>query len=108
MLETIFFIGIPLIILLFTSIKRNRQVGKTWNGLLSATVLIQDKELHCTHCGHNKFQKREGMLTTTWVTFFRCAFWNQSVPCYVCKNCRFIHWFLEPKEKVEIVRDPID
>lgn len=103
-----FLLSITVMILFVTYQKRKKQVGETWSGPLSATVVIQDKELHCQHCGHHKFNKREGMLTTTWVTFFRFAFWNQSAPCYVCKNCGFVHWFVQPKEKAEVVRDAKD
>lgn len=103
--DDIFLIGAIVIIFFITCRKKAKQLGKMWDKPLSATVVIQDKELHCAHCGHDKFKKREGLLTTTWATFFRLAFWNQSAPCYVCTHCGNVHWFLSPEEKAEIQHD---
>jgi len=84
--------------------KKKSQLGKTWDGPLTAIVVIKEKELQCSHCSHNQFSKVEGLLTTTWVTLFRFPFWNKSASCFVCKNCGFVHWFLQPKEKADVKR----
>lgn len=107
-IDSIILISIVAIPFFLTFRKKQKQVGKMWDGPLSATVTVQDKELHCAHCGHHKFKKREGLLNTTWVTFFQFPFWNQSAPCYVCSNCGYVHWFLSPKEKADILRDSND
>jgi len=97
----------PVLIIIFFVIvflKRKSQLGKTWDGPLSATVLIEGKMLTCNHCEHTKFSKVEGLLTTTWITFFFSPFWNRSASCFVCKKCRHVHWFIEPKEEANITR----
>lgn len=93
---------IALLPLIITFIKRRRQVGKTWCKPVHATVLIKDKQLQCTHCGQDKFSKREGLLATSIVSFFRMSFWNYSAPCYICQNCGCVHWFVSPEEKADI------
>jgi hypothetical protein len=97
---------ITLVTIIF--IKRKKQLGKTWEKPFQSTVSIKDKELKCSHCTHNKFNKREGLLNTSWVTFFQFAFLNYSAPCYSCCNCGFLHWFVEPKEKVEVKKQELE
>ena len=92
------------IILVF---KKRNQVGKTWDGPIGAEVTIGDKILTCSHCGHNKFSKREGLLTTTWITLFLSPFWNRSARCFHCKNCGYLHWFIRSEEKAEIERSNV-
>ena len=86
---------------LITLIKKKRQLGKTWNVLHERAVLIQDKKLTCPHCQNDQFSKVEGLLTTSWVTFFHLAFWNRSASCFVCSKCNNAQWFLSPKEKID-------
>ncbi|HEV8051408.1 MAG TPA: hypothetical protein VGP47_02860 [Parachlamydiaceae bacterium] len=95
-------------VFIITFIKKSKQMGKNRDERLSSTVNIQGKDLLCAHCGHNQFKKREGLLTTTWMTLFRMAFWNQSARCYVCTDCGNLHWFLSPNERAEIQRDSND
>lgn len=100
------FLGLGLIILFFIIVfyKKKKQVGKTWDGCVSAKVTINDQTLSCSHCGHDKFAKREGLINTTWVTLFRFPFFNKSARCFVCKNCGYLHWFVDTEEKSEIER----
>ena len=94
------------LLIIITLIKRKKQIGKTWCGPLSAHVQIASKELCCKHCGNTKFQKREGILVTSLVCFFRFDFWNQSAACYSCIKCGCIEWFVNAtEEKVEIERN---
>ena len=89
-----------------TAIKKRRQVGKLWSGPVRATLEIAGKQLCCRHCEHTKFRKREGILVTSWIAFFRFAFWNQSAVCYTCVQCGHIEWFVYPPEgKIEFERD---
>jgi hypothetical protein len=100
-------IALMLVPFIITAIKKKRQLGKTWAGPLSATLQIAGKELSCRHCGQNKFQKREGILVTSWVALFHFQFWNQSAACYTCIRCGGVEWFVLPKEdKVQIERHP--
>ena len=104
MIPAIILILIFLTPFVITYLKRKKQLGITWGGPVESSVIIQDKELQCSHCGHNKFEKREGLLTTSWVTFFRFPFWNYSASCFVCRKCGFLHWFVNPKEKTSFER----
>lgn len=83
-----------------TALKKKKQIGDLWSGPLSAAVIIQDIPLTCSHCQSTKFQKREGILVTSWVALFRFEFWNQSAACYSCMKCGHIEWFVRPKDRV--------
>lgn len=91
---------------IITAIKKRRQLGLLWpvNTATKAKLKIAGKNLQCTHCGNTKFQKREGILVTSWVAFFRLSFWNLSATCYTCADCGHIEWFVRPKEE-DIERD---
>ena len=86
---------------LITLIKKKKQLGKTWNIPNEKSVIIKDKKLTCPHCQNDQFSKVEGLLTTSWVTFFHFAFWNRSASCFVCSKCASVQWFLSPEEKPE-------
>src|SRR3989344_40072 len=104
--------GMPILVVLcilimpwiITFCKKKKQLGVTWDIPLTSTIEIHGKELKCSHCQGTQFSKREGLLTTTWVSFFRLAFWNRSASCFICQNCKFAHWFLSPCEKTQIKR----
>jgi hypothetical protein len=94
---------LALIFMIIVFVKKRRQVGKLWsNGGSTAIVEVENKKLQCTHCGHDHFRKREGLLATTWVAFFHFTFWNESARCFVCTNCGFVHWFLTRTEKADL------
>jgi len=101
-----FCLFIPVLLpFIITAIKKKRQLGKVWSGPLSASLFIAGKPLSCKHCGHVKFQKREGILVTSWVDFFGFSFWNHSGSCYSCIDCGHIEWFVSPKEEnIEFTR----
>ena len=86
---------------LITLVKKKKQLGRTWRYPEISKITIQDKELKCAHCANDQFSKVEGLLTTSWVTFFHLAYWNRSASCFICSNCKNVHWFLSPKEKRE-------
>ncbi len=64
-LSSIIWLIFPAVTWGITFHKKRSQLGKTWEGPLAATVVIKDKELQCSHCGHNQFSKAEGLLATT-------------------------------------------
>lgn len=106
-LGSLFYIGFLLLPFIITYIKKKRQVGALWNPVLQARVRIAGKELVCSHCQCKHFSKREGILVTSWVAFFRFSFWNQSAACFECIQCGCVQWFSRPKEEiVEMVRIP--
>lgn len=96
-------IALPFVI---TAVKKRRQLGRVWSGPVSATLLIAGKKLCCHHCGQTKFQKREGILVTSWIAFWRWSCWNQSAACYTCIECGHVEWFVSAKEEnVEFTRN---
>lgn len=72
-----------------------------WDRPVSAVVQIEGKELQCSHCGHNQFSKREGILVTKWVSLMGLSFWNRSARCFSCQNCGFLHWFVRTEEQAD-------
>lgn len=99
-----FSIGILILPFAITYLKKKRQVGKLWSGVLCAKVRLQGKDLHCSHCASSHFFKREGILVTSWVAYFRFSFWNQSAACYECIRCGSVQWFSRPQqEEVEMI-----
>lgn len=91
-----------IVVLIICYVKKKRQVGSLSSSLGGmATVVLAEKKLQCSHCGFDRFRKREGILATTWVTLFQFTFWNESARCFVCAKCGFVHWFLNREEKIE-------
>jgi len=89
----------PTIIIIFwliTLIKKKKQLGKSFSD--PKKIKVKGKELSCFACGNNTFSKREALLNTTWILFFKFGFWNRSSACYVCSKCSHIHWFVESKD----------
>jgi hypothetical protein len=102
----LFYLAFLIVPFVVTAMKKRRQLGRGWTGPVSATLSISNKELCCKHCAHTKFQKREGILVTSWIAFFRLSFWNQSAACYTCAQCGHVEWFIRPtEEKVEFSQD---
>jgi hypothetical protein len=95
----IFIVGFFLIIFL----KRHYQLGKTWDGPVAAKVRVNNNYLTCHVCKFNFFQKREGLLNTTFLTLFQLGYFNKSATCYACVKCGHIHWFDNKDQEVEIV-----
>ena len=91
----VFWPAIIIIFWLITLIKKKKQLGKSWCGITK--IKVKDKELSCYACGNDTFSKREALLNTTWILFFKFGFWNRSSACYVCSQCSHIHWFVESK-----------
>lgn len=51
--------------------------------------------LRCIVCRHDRFEKRAWKLNTTGMEFAGLGWANRNALCYVCVQCRFIHWFDE-------------
>jgi hypothetical protein len=108
-LEILFSLGLLLLLCLSIFIKRKIQVGKTWdvNSKMGSTskITIKNRPLVCFHCGDNIFGKREGLVTTSWITFWGWTIYNKSARCFICKNCGFLHWFVFSDKYQEIRHD---
>lgn len=50
-------------------------------------------DLSCVVCGNASFFQREWQLNTAGMSFFDLDFLNRSATCYICAECRHIHWF---------------
>lgn len=101
-----FEVAIFLILLIPLLLKRKRQVGKTWEGLVLTKVEINHMPLLCRHCNSEKFCKREALITTTVLTLLRWPFLNQSGVAYECILCGYIAWFSRPKETMVEIAHP--
>jgi hypothetical protein len=72
--------------------KRKTQFGSPRS---QVRVFMSERPLHCHVCEGNVFQKREGLLNTTWVTFFKLDSLNESAHCLACNSCGYVHWFAQ-------------
>src|SRR5688572_15419750 len=58
-----------------------------------AKVYAGNQALRCHVCEGDTFYKREGLLNTTWASFFKLDPLNESAHCVVCEACGYAHWF---------------
>lgn len=70
--------------------KRKTQFGAPQHHV---RVYTGDRELRCQLCQGSVFYKREGLLNTTWATWFKLDPLNESAHCVVCESCGYAHWF---------------
>lgn len=70
--------------------KRKTQFGSPRSPV---QVYTGDRPIRCHVCSGDNFQKREGLLNTTWVTLFKLDPFNESATCLVCASCGYVHWF---------------
>jgi len=52
--------------------------------------------LKCLVCGQDEFYKRKAQLNTSGSELLGMAWADRTALCYVCHNCGYIHWFLDP------------
>lgn len=57
-------------------------------------IEINGKRLLCHHCNNDMFIIREAQLHTKIATFFKWEWTGKSGTCFVCTECKYIHWFL--------------
>jgi DNA-directed RNA polymerase subunit RPC12/RpoP len=72
------------------------------------SVRIKDRPLRCTHCGHGRFAHRSAQLNTAFMEFFDLAWLNKTADIYVCAQCGFLHWFLDPQVEQPIRAPQLD
>ena len=70
--------------------KRKTQFGARMHHV---RVYAGNRPLRCHVCEGDMFYKREGLLNTTWATFFKLDPLNESAHCVVCEACGHAHWF---------------
>ncbi len=58
--------------------------------------LIKGHPLECPVCKNDTFWMRETLMNTKGLTFFKLEWANQQAQNYVCNNCGYVHWFLQP------------
>ena len=78
--------------LFFVWRKRKTQFGQPRSRV---RVFLSDRPLRCQVCEGDVFQKREGLINTTWVTFFKLDPLNESAHCLACNACGYVHWFAQ-------------
>lgn len=59
-------------------------------------IEVKGRAIKCPVCGNDLFWSREAQLNTAVATFFNFDWANKSASCYVCTECTYIYWFLEP------------
>lgn len=62
----------------------------------SSEISIKGNALICTVCKHNKFWNRKTLMNTPGMTFFGLDWANKAAQNYVCENCGYVLWFLNP------------
>ncbi|WP_277673948.1 hypothetical protein [Piscibacillus halophilus] len=62
---------------------------------------VNDTEIKCIHCGHDRFQKDKALLNSRGLSFFDLDWLNDSANIAVCKKCSFMHWFADPIIKID-------
>lgn len=77
--------------LAYTWHKKETQFGPA--RLHHVRVYTGSHELRCQVCQGDRFYKREGLINTTWATWFKLDPLNESAHCVVCEACGYTHWF---------------
>lgn len=62
---------------------------------------VNDVEITCVQCKHNKFEQSKALLNTRSLTFFDIEWLNDSATTLICKRCSFIHWFAREVEEIK-------
>lgn len=61
---------------------------------------VAGKQVKCTHCGGEDFDRGRAMLNTTGLTFFGLDWANREANLLICTTCSAVRWFLEVPERV--------
>ncbi len=59
------------------------------------------KAIHCTHCGHDRFNPGEAQLNTAAMTFMGLDWANKSAATLMCDTCGLVLWFGAPLNEIE-------
>ncbi|KYP79243.1 hypothetical protein [Ferroacidibacillus organovorans] len=57
---------------------------------------IKDHELHCPICSHDHFYTRHTLMGTAGKSLFDVNWMNPEADNYICEQCGYVLWFLEP------------
>lgn len=63
-------------------------------------------QLKCPICGCEEFYDRKTLLNTAGMTYLGLDWANDEATNYVCRDCSYIFWFENAREKLE-PRDPL-
>jgi len=58
---------------------------------------ILGKKMECPVCGHNRFWTRETLMNTPGLTFLGVEWANRKAQNYICEQCGYVFWFMQPK-----------
>lgn len=61
---------------------------------------LNGKQISCSHCSQNRFQKRDILLNTPGLTFFGLDWANRTAITLTCTTCGRIEWFTKEPEKI--------
>ncbi|SCJ96697.1 Uncharacterised protein [uncultured Eubacterium sp.] len=64
-------------------------------------------QLKCPICGCEEFYDRKTLLNTAGMTYLGLDWANDEATNYVCRDCSYIFWFENAREKLEKPRDPL-
>lgn len=64
-------------------------------------------QLKCPICGCEEFYDRKTLLNTAGMTYLGLDWANDEATNYVCRDCSYIFWFENAREKLETPRDPL-
>ncbi len=56
---------------------------------------LEDRLVHCPHCGHDEFAEGRPQLNTSGMSFFNSA------TTLACAECGRIQWFLQAPEQTD-------
>lgn len=62
---------------------------------------VNDIEISCVQCNHNKFELGKALLNTRGLTFLDVEWLNNSATTLICKRCSFVHWFAREAKEIE-------
>lgn len=65
-------------------------------------------QLKCPICGCEAFYDRKTLLNTAGMTYLGLDWANDEATNYVCRDCSYIFWFENPREKIDKVEKSRD
>ncbi|MBB1251810.1 zinc ribbon domain-containing protein [Streptomyces alkaliterrae] len=58
---------------------------------------VNDRQVRCAFCGHERFNERSIKLNTAGMSFFDLDWANKSATGLICADCGYVQMFLEPR-----------
>lgn len=64
---------------------------------------IQDHQIVCVQCNHDRFEGGTAQLNTVGLTFFNLDWANKNAHILACDKCGYIMWFAKKPNRVSNV-----